>query len=155
MVHKQTNTPKAFANHRWHKMQERVANLKCYAHVKVLITKQEFYAWVNLNWTDIIAMRKNGDEPSIDRIDSAGNYELTNMRIIPLRQNVLAGSVAHNKARTARLRAKHPPKNCLKCGTLFDRNKGQTWKNFSIKKYCGGNCRMAMRKRDSHGRVVG
>lgn len=50
-----------------------------YAGVKVLVGKDEFVAWF---------MERDFTRCSVDRIDPSGNYELSNMRVIGLSQNI-------------------------------------------------------------------
>ena len=45
-----------------------------------------------LFYEEIKLMIESGINPSVDRIDSFGNYEVGNLRIIPLEENVSLGS---------------------------------------------------------------
>jgi len=53
--------------------------------------KQEFYAWVEKNWSTAEAIFVAGGVPSVDRIDSDGHYALGNIRIIENAQNCANG----------------------------------------------------------------
>jgi hypothetical protein len=64
---------------RFHKMKERCATDKRYAHVKVLVEREEFVAWFQT---------RDFEGASVDRIDSRGHYEFSNMQVISLRENV-------------------------------------------------------------------
>jgi len=152
-MNKQSLTPKAFANHRWHKMHERVRNHPSYDHVSIEVTRKQFVDWVTQNWAQVLEIRKTGEEASIDRIDSKGNYELENMRIISIRENRAAGAHTWNTARTSALRATHKPKNCPTCNQVFDKRNNEKWHNFAKRRYCSGTCRIAARSRDALGRV--
>ena len=47
---------------------------------------------------EILALLKQGKTPSVDRIDSHGHYEIGNIRIIPLEENIRMGSVKGGEA---------------------------------------------------------
>lgn len=54
--------------------------------IRLEITREEFFAWVDANWPTIEAIYAYGT-PSIDRKDAAGHYTLDNMQILELREN--------------------------------------------------------------------
>ena len=56
-------------------------------NIKLLITKEDFYTWCDLNKEIIMDFYKNKETPSIDRIDNDGNYELKNIRVISKSEN--------------------------------------------------------------------
>lgn len=51
----------------------------CYEGIQVLVSKDEFIRWFMMN--DFTGC-------SVDRIDKGGHYELSNMQLIPLAQNI-------------------------------------------------------------------
>ena len=52
---------------------------KCYAGIKLLVTKDEFVKWF---------MENDFDGASVDRIDSKKDYSLDNLQMIPLDENI-------------------------------------------------------------------
>lgn len=56
----------------------------CYNNVKITFTREEFKNYCLIN-KDYILSLKN---PSVDRIDSNGDYSLNNIRFIELEENV-------------------------------------------------------------------
>jgi len=52
------------------------------------ITKEEFDSWVDSVWTEFERIYSSGKTPSIDRIDNAIGYRLSNIRVIDLRLNM-------------------------------------------------------------------
>jgi len=56
--------------------------------IELRITKDEFYEWCNAQWDLIDSIYKSGEKPTIDRINSNGHYELSNMRIISMSENL-------------------------------------------------------------------
>lgn len=93
---KQELTQKQRAKKHWAGMNARVKTEQ-YASkgIKVLWSYEEFEAWFcseqNKAIVDRILIEK--EIPSIDRISSAGHYEVTNCRIIPKRLNCALGEV--------------------------------------------------------------
>lgn len=57
------------------------------------ITRNEFFEWCDRNRDVYESIKRSGETPSIDRIDSTGHYELSNMRLISLRENSRRGRV--------------------------------------------------------------
>lgn len=57
-------------------------------NIQLLITKQQFYDWCDSQKQIIIDLYKKGDTPSVDRIDNNGHYEISNMQILPHKENV-------------------------------------------------------------------
>lgn len=57
---------------------------KAYEHIEVLIDRPTYKEWC-LSQKDLI---ESLDRPSLDRIDSKGHYELGNLRIIELSDNI-------------------------------------------------------------------
>ena len=89
-----------FKSTRWKDLNRRTVNgygrkLKQSSHlrkgIRVEITKEEFYAWCESQRVLIESLNAKGLRPSLDRINSNGNYELNNIRIIPHRDNVNEG----------------------------------------------------------------
>ncbi len=104
------------ANRRYYAMVQRCATLQRYAHVKVLVSREEFISWF---------MPKDFSGSSVDRIDSDGHYELSNMRVIPLSDNC-----ARVKARKGQVKFNPAgPNECRVCHVVkapddFIRKKG-------------------------------
>jgi hypothetical protein len=71
--------------------------------IELRMSKQEFYAWVDFVWPQIEALYQLGLTPSIDRIDNDGHYQLDNIQILELRENIAKDHdyVATIKAATA------------------------------------------------------
>ena len=67
-----------------------------YTHVRLLMTRAEFLEWAIPAYRHWFATQK-GIRPSIDRIDSHGHYQLSNIRLIPLDENRRAASWYKNK----------------------------------------------------------
>jgi hypothetical protein len=65
-----------------------------YAHVQLLISKEQFMNWYVPSVKQFI-LRFPGVRWSVDRINPDGHYELSNMRIIDLAQNV--GAARYHK----------------------------------------------------------
>lgn len=57
-------------------------------NVLLLITKEDFDRWVDDNWEKFDALYKAGKTPSIDRISNSGNYEIENMDVVDLKENM-------------------------------------------------------------------
>jgi hypothetical protein len=57
---------------------------KIYENIEIRFTREEFKSWCWDNQQLIESITR----PSIDRIDSKGHYELSNIRIIPLLDNI-------------------------------------------------------------------
>ena len=58
--------------------------------IECRITKEEFYRWCEKQKEHILNLFKVGEKPTIDRINPDGHYELSNMRIISLTENIRA-----------------------------------------------------------------
>lgn len=81
----------------FHRIKSRCGNFRYYKNVKCLITKDELrLLWIRDSALD---MKK----PSIDRIDSKGDYSINNCRYIELEENILR---AHKGVRYAPRRQK-------------------------------------------------
>jgi hypothetical protein len=74
-------TLEGWASVKYREMKCRCGKRKYYKNVKVLLSKEEFI--------DIVKKSnfKQLNEPSVDRIDSSGHYELGNIQIIEKREN--------------------------------------------------------------------
>jgi hypothetical protein len=80
-------------------IQKKKAHL--YDHITTVVTRQDFYAWSVGNpdlfrlWNEWLASGYDRKlTPSVDRIDSSGDYVLTNMRWITHSENSRLGSVS-------------------------------------------------------------
>ena len=56
--------------------------------IKLEIDKEEFHGWVEENWAEFDNLYKAGKTPSIDRINNSIGYELNNMSVIYLFENI-------------------------------------------------------------------
>ena len=56
--------------------------------VELLLTKEEFDAWVDESWQDFEHIYSEGKTTSIDRKDPAKGYEPSNMHVIDLKENM-------------------------------------------------------------------
>jgi hypothetical protein len=83
------STPYGKAATAWRGMVRRTSNEEVYPsykNVKLKIIRPEFMEWAVPEITKF--MQDNpGVRPSVDRMDSEGNYELSNLRIIPQSDN--------------------------------------------------------------------
>lgn len=63
---------------------------KCYLEndVRVEMSKDEFYDFCETNKRKILKLYKEGHTPSIDRIDPTKNYEIGNIQVMSLSENV-------------------------------------------------------------------
>jgi len=55
---------------------------------KLLFSKDEFYSFCDANKNLILALYASGDKPSLDRKDTDGNYSLSNIRVLSLKENL-------------------------------------------------------------------
>lgn len=77
-------------------MKGRIKWVKAYKGIKLLITRKEFLNWINSqenypqlhkNWVSHNYDRKYA--PSIDRINSNGNYEFSNIQLLTMSENMI------------------------------------------------------------------
>ena len=70
-------------------MNRRVRNSAAYVrkNIKITMTKKDFYEWCDTQRPFIWFLQSIGCTPSIDRIDSNGNYEIANIRILSVSEN--------------------------------------------------------------------
>ncbi len=85
-------------------IQKRKAHL--YDHIELVVPREEFYAWSYANkdflalWAEWVASGYDRKlTPSVDRIDSFGEYSLPNMRWITHSENSRLGSISHRRVR--------------------------------------------------------
>jgi hypothetical protein len=159
---------KHFAYTRWHKINNRTVNghnpdIKSRGSlsyilrgIEVRFNRKEFNAWCELNRIRILRLMTEGEIPSIDRIDSHGHYELTNMRIISMTKNQQLGLIERNRLRTEQLSKQYPPKQCLACGKTFTRKKRtnglmECFRHYKERKTCGVYCAVLLHQRDKNG----
>lgn len=78
----------------WNSMNSRVKKgIYLEKGIKVLWSFSEFNNWFESNWEIFHLIKEAGEIPSIDRIDSNGNYEVSNCRMIPNSVNSALGEV--------------------------------------------------------------
>lgn len=93
---KKRGTLAYFKCNTWNNIKKRVINgnpdIKNQSYIKkgimLNMTKEEFYNWCDSIWE--IASKMN--KPSIDRINSNGHYELSNIQILEHKDNVKKGA---------------------------------------------------------------
>lgn len=78
----------------WNGMRNRVKT-KSYSAKGILVnwSFEEFSSWFERRWGLFNEIESAGEVPSIDRIDSSGNYEESNCRMIPNCLNSALGEV--------------------------------------------------------------
>lgn len=105
-------------------------------NIRLEFSRQEFSAWVYSQRAAFEALKLAGQRPSINRIDSTGNYTLENINIISLDQNRREGRA------TSRLRAltKRPIKFCIACGNQLVIRTKECNSRFSLRKTCNVIC---------------
>ncbi len=69
---------------------------KCYSGIEVKITRTDFIAWAIPQYKSWFA-EYPGITPSIDRIDSNGDYEINNLRLLSRYDNIQAASWYKNR----------------------------------------------------------
>lgn len=146
-----------FATRTWHNINRRTVNgdrkdrsnpgslnyIK--RGIEIRFTRAEFFAWC-LSQTQVIWDIHGAEQtPSINRIDSLGHYEPGNVEVIPLRANLNQKRPAKRNSVTSRLNSL-PPRYCLACGKLLQRNridaeKSETITQFRRRKTCNTSCR--------------
>lgn len=88
-----------FCRRTWNNLNKRAVNGSCAQHIErnksyfekgieLQMTKTEFYDFCKTNRDLIMNFYKQGEIPSIDRIDSNSHYALENVRIISLTDNI-------------------------------------------------------------------
>lgn len=83
-------TIKGKASTMWTSIGKRIKNEPSYENVKCLMTREDFLMWVVpqlTKWVEAGNPLVGSDGASLDRINSSGNYELTNLQIISQRNN--------------------------------------------------------------------
>ena len=112
----QRKSPEGWAIQKYHDMKERCGRRKYYKDIKVLITKEEFIKFVKEgDWAEL-------EQPSVDRIDSSGNYELGNIRIIEKKENDARSNRKHWGCMVKGCKGKHFGKGfCMKHYTRYIR----------------------------------
>lgn len=77
-------TPRGKAIHTWNGIVYRCKKDNSYKQVKVLMTREQFLAWAIPRYE---AWLNTEGTASIDRIDTNGHYELTNIQMISMKEN--------------------------------------------------------------------
>lgn len=91
---------KCIINSRWSSLNQRCYNgkysttptnqFKSYKNKKIQLkmTKEEFTSWMLLNYNTYNDLKEKGEIPSIDRINPNGDYEISNIQMISLHENL-------------------------------------------------------------------
>lgn len=154
LVRNEDRKVRLFISTTWHNINRRTVNgnyptPQFYAAGKFLergtrleFTREEFTAWCLRRRDTLLRMFTATDKPSIDRIDPDGHYNLSNIRLMPFRENSAQGG----PIKRARNMAKLPLRNCLACLKPLLRKdtpngKGETLANFKRRLTCGRRCR--------------
>lgn len=117
--------------------------------IELRMTRNEFAYWCHGQRDKILSLISDSDSPSVDRLDSRGHYELTNMRIISWTLNrQIAASERRNSVNRAI--ADLPPKYCLVCGKRLTRNSYRDGWREAVSKFkkrltCGLKCKYGKR----------
>jgi hypothetical protein len=84
-------SPVGRANRTWHKILQRVGNKDgknpSYANIECRMTQNEFLTWA-IPLYEEFAIKHPNETPSLDRADSNGHYEISNLQVIPLTVNL-------------------------------------------------------------------
>lgn len=94
-------TPKGAAVCAWQRIKIRAGarsrpeQNKSYRLVELRMTQEQFFAWAIPKYETWFRERP-GVTPSIDRIESTGHYEISNIRLAPLQENRLRNSRRRN-----------------------------------------------------------
>lgn len=88
-------TPRGRAFSAWRLMNRRVRVQPEYAGIEVRMTKEAFLEWAVPRFEAWIAERPD-EVPTIDRIESAGHYEIGNIRLLEWGENCRQRRNAHN-----------------------------------------------------------
>lgn len=157
---------KLFITTTWHNINRRTVNgsypdlkstsTKAYIEhgTKLEFTQQEFIDWCQKQKDKILSLQR----PSIDRIDSWGNYTLDNIQIIPFEENCRQGGEIKQLRTTERMERLFL-KYCPVCNLRLTRKQTRSGKweptpAFKKRLTCGKECSMVLRKRDEKGRMV-
>lgn len=88
-------TPTGRAMQAWHNILIRAGNRKSYLHVEVRTTRDEFLRWAIPAFEEWMSFNPTGI-PSVDRIDAAKHYEISNLRVLSLEDNARTRRNAYN-----------------------------------------------------------
>jgi hypothetical protein len=104
------STPKGAAKMAWNNMRSRVKRhaKRSYSGIEVRLTEKEFFEWAIPRYKKWFKEHP-GVKPSIDRLDSKGHYELSNIQMIPYREN------CGKTSRSINSRLPHGFKFCGRC----------------------------------------
>lgn len=104
--------------------------------IMLKLSREEFNAWFSRQHASILKLWEDGEKPSIDRIDPQGHYQLDNIQIISLRENMQKAK----KARSIRIKEREPLKYCLSCKERMHKRPTEAWYKFELKKVCSKTC---------------
>lgn len=84
----------------WYALLQRIENTDGknpgYAHVRLLITKEQFVSWYSRSLPDFFETYGHDATPSVDRIKNDEHYSPENIRLIPLGLNSALSPRNHN-----------------------------------------------------------
>lgn len=106
--HKYEKTPNGFLMRLYRNMESRIRGIqKQKSHLyqgKYLLPREEFYSWAKKHlpfWRMYVVWVQNNYSrkltPTVDRLDSAKGYELTNMEWVTHSENSRRGSLSRHK----------------------------------------------------------
>jgi len=154
---------KKFKSGRWHKMNARCINGKFNpAHltpshlsyhkkgIKLCVTRRQFNMWCNRRKATVYGYWIKQVIPSIDRINSNGNYKLSNMRIISWLENMRRAAIKQTKR--AKLRRQrymmHLIKYCCACGKKLKLNSKESIPSYKKRVSCNHACNIVLQNRN-------
>lgn len=119
--------------------------------IELRMSRAEFYSWIEEQREYLAGIYASGDYPSIDRVDSSGHYEISNIRIMPLKENLSRARALGNARKAQRADGLCIPKPCVMCGKIMSRRKGvrkaERVNEFQRRKTCSVACRMKWQNR--------
>lgn len=112
--------------------------------IEIRMTRQEFAAWCHERRDLIMKLKTISDSPSVDRIDSRGHYEASNMRIISWNENRRLAAHARKAEVNAYIESL-PPKFCPICKTrlvrsIYTNGWREPAEKFKLRIYCSKKC---------------
>lgn len=114
--------------------------------IRLEMTKKEFFDWCESQSKLILRLYAEGKTPSIDRIDSSGNYEINNIQILDMQLNIAKRNQVSRDITDAQVEAL-PEKFCEHCKKklirkLTGRQRRESLAHFKKRLTCGRSCAM-------------